>query len=343
MNFPDHPPTPLSFDPPPFPSSDVCDLWPQSPMESEHTDSQSQFEHVTPFKRPRNYDYNPPNSAPFPPVNPRTNLPNPLVNRGTSNIFFKTRMCVKFLDGNCRNGESCSFAHGFEDMREPPPNWQDIIREKDRGVGNWNDDQRIIHRMKICRKFYNGEECSYGEKCNFLHESPSKFKNDISIPLPRESSAISIGTMGPLTEHRSDTYQAEVNKHLNASLDAFRVNMKPTYWKTKMCSKWEITGQCPFGDRCHFAHGQSEVQVPGGHIEGEEMMDIGSIRTKALPLPVNDVPPRKMEVGGPTKECGENNNKGLSKWKLHRKINCIYGDWPEDLIPPENLPSAMVG
>ena len=181
--------------------------------------------------------------------------PNPPLNKGTCHIFYKTRICTRFMEGNCRNGENCTFAHGHQDLREPPPNWQQLVQKMDKGpTGDWNDDNRIIHRMKICRKFYNGEECPYGEKCNFLHESPLKFRTDIEMS--RESSAISIGTVGPVVEQNgASDQQTELNKKLNPISDALR--MKPVYWKTKLCSKWEATGQCPFGERCHFAHGQS--------------------------------------------------------------------------------------
>lgn len=141
-------------------------------------------------------------------------------------------MCLKFLEGNCRNGDACTFAHGAEDLREPPPNWQQIT--KDRGWNN-NDERGLVHRMKICKKFYNGEECPYGDKCNFLHIDNG------------ESSVIRIGTAGPGIGNARDLNLGCGNGG----------NMKPTCWKTKLCSKWEMTGHCPFGERCHFAHGFS--------------------------------------------------------------------------------------
>ncbi|KAA8535067.1 hypothetical protein F0562_030070 [Nyssa sinensis] len=336
MSFPD-PPPPSPYMPPPFSGGDAGTFWPQIPMNNEHPDMNSQFEHAPPFKRPRNFESNPPNSAPFPPMNPRMNPPNPPVNKGTTHIFFKTRVCMKFIEGNCRNGENCTFAHGSEDLRQPPPNWQELVSGKDRGPGNWNDDQRIIHRMKICRKFYNGEECPYGDKCNFLHEEPSKFKTDMLRPREnsRESSVIRIGTM----EQGNGSDQPETNTPVNASSDDFRFNMKPAYWKTKLCSKWELTGQCPFRERCHFAHGKSELQVPSGHVEAEAM-NTGSIAAKPpLYVPVNDVSPPTMVVGAPTKE-GEG-KKCLQKWKGTKKINRIYADWIDDLTPPHSLPSTV--
>lgn len=81
-------------------------------------------------------------------------------------------------------------------------------------------------------------------------------------PLPKDSSAISVGIMGPMMEHRSETVRTELNKHLNNSSVAIRVKTKLSYLKTRICSKWEITGQCPYGESCNFAHGQSAALRP---------------------------------------------------------------------------------
>ncbi|KAK3029103.1 hypothetical protein RJ639_039247 [Escallonia herrerae] len=343
MSFPDPPSQPIPFFPPPFyggnsnGNSSDGGFWPQLPMNNDSSLPHSRFEHMPSFKRPRISDNNSsPNPAPFPPMNRRINPP---VNKGTTHIFFKTRMCAKFLEGNCRNGDNCTFAHGSEDLREPPPNWQELV--KDRGAGSWNEDQQI-HRMKICKKFYNGEECPYGERCNFLHERPIKFQTETEIPRDRESSAIIVGTMGAYMGHRGDTDQAEVNKQVNSGSDAHRVNiLKPAFWKTKICSKWEATGYCLFGERCHFAHGESELQVLGGCVEAELLMSNGSIPTKPLPVPLNDTSPTTVVVGAPAMVDREEGKKCFSKWKGQKKINRIYADWIDDLLPPHMLPSKV--
>ncbi|XP_059638003.1 zinc finger CCCH domain-containing protein 39 [Cornus florida] len=340
MSFSDAP-QPPPFMPPPFAGGNMGEFWPQMPVNTEHHPyPYSQFENGPPFKRPRNsVNNNPSNCAPYPPMNPRMNPPNPPVNVGTTHIFYKTRMCLKFSEGNCRNGETCTFAHGVEELRQPPSNWQELVSGKDRGLGNWNDDQRIIHRMKICKKFYNGEECPYGDKCNFLHENPSKFKTDMGKT--QESSAITIGTTGPMMGQSSGSDQPDINMLVSPNSDPFRINtkQKPAYWKTKICSKWEATGHCPFMERCHFAHGESELQVLGSRVEAE-VMNSWSVPMKPLSAPANDAPPTMTVVSVPTKEEGED-KKCSVKWKGHKKISDIYGDWIDNLTPPHSLPSTV--
>ncbi|KAK4257374.1 hypothetical protein QN277_006969 [Acacia crassicarpa] len=330
MSFPDHhsgfmlPPIPFAAD------DDSNGRWPQFPINNELFDSHSTFDQFPPFKRPRTSESNHFDPSPFPPAPPMDsrmqNPQNPPTNRGgTSHIFFKTRLCAKFRMGTCRNGESCNFAHGNEDMRQPPPNWPELVglRDEERSSGNWDDDQKIIHKMKLCKKYYNGEECPYGERCNFLHEDPSKFRDDAGRC--RESSAISLVANGSPKSHLNAPNNSDNNKNVNNGCDGFRTNGKAPFWKTKLCSKWEITGQCPFGDKCHFAHGQADLQVPGGRIEAETIV--------AASIPVIDVSPINAVSILDSKE-DEQKKKNLLKWKINKKVDRIYADWLDDLPLP---------
>ncbi|KAJ4842110.1 hypothetical protein Tsubulata_033931 [Turnera subulata] len=370
MSYTDsQPPFTPTYPPPPSYQSDTdaIGVWPQFPGNSgggggDQFD-QIQNPHQPPYKRPRTSDESNPNY-----VN-NNNLP---VNKGITNIFFKTRMCAKFRTGNCRNGELCNFAHGIQDLRQPPPNWQELVgvgpggggggrseeERQDRqdkgesraqGSGNWDEDQRIIHKMKLCKKFYNGEDCPYGDRCNFLHEDPARFRDDHAVRY-RESSAISIGTTG---QHHSTAGHGigggggvgfnvcEANRPVanNAGLDASRMQPKPVYWKTKLCTKWETTGQCPFGEKCHFAHGQADLQVPGGRSEGEPGI-VGSMLTKPPPLVSTNASPA-MSVNVPSLIEEGQGKKCLLKWKGPKKINRIYGDWLDDLPLAHNLTNQV--
>ncbi|KAL2338344.1 hypothetical protein Fmac_012790 [Flemingia macrophylla] len=255
MGFSDHIPS-FTMSPPSFSKdTDAIEVRLQFPMNNEPLELYSPEDQPPSFKRARTCDNSHSNAMPYPP----RMVQQPTVNKGTSHIFFKTRICAKFRIGACRNGENCNFAHGIEDMRQPPPNWQDLVglhnEERQLPPSNWDDDEKIIHKMKLCKKYYNGEECSYGDKCSFLHEGPSKFRDDSGRF--RESTAISIGTNGSPKSYNDATSVLESNKAANIGLNVPRGNGKPTYWRTKLCTKFEITGHCTYGDDCHFAHGQA--------------------------------------------------------------------------------------
>ncbi|XP_034903343.1 zinc finger CCCH domain-containing protein 39 isoform X2 [Populus alba] len=331
MSYPDSPVSFMASQASYQSGSDAIDVWPQFVMNNNEQFEQQQ-QHQPAYKRPRNSEDNS-NQSMSSRVPPTNSLP---VHKGTTNIFFKTRVCAKFKTGTCRNGENCNFAHGMQDLRQPPPNWKELVSvgvssEEDRSAAtNREDDLRIIHKMKLCKKFYNGEECPYGDRCNFLHEDPANFREDMGRF--RESSAISIGTTDHLMGQGSGVLNAaEVNRPANTAVsDAPRSNLiKPVYWKTKLCTKWEMTGQCPFGEKCHFAHGLAELQVPGGRTE-VEAGNAGSAVTKA-PTPVlpNNMSP-SMTVNVPSL-VEEKGTKCLLKWKGQKKINRIYADWLDDL------------
>ncbi|XP_058732608.1 zinc finger CCCH domain-containing protein 39-like [Vicia villosa] len=319
-------------------SSDIIEVTPQFPISNQCFEAGSASDGSQSFRRTRVPDNKQSNAMNHPPSN-----------GGTGNIFFKTRTCIKFgfgtcrngenctfahgddeirqPFGTCRNGENCTFAHGDDEIRQPPANWQELVSprtdERLQLGENWKEDQKIIHKMRLCKKYCNGEECPYGDKCNFLHEDPAKYRDDSWKK--RESSAISIETSNHLEGSRAGTKQE-----------------RGAYWKTKICLRWLNTGSCPFGDGCHFAHGNAELQVPGGGIEAEAAVAIANSTKAVVPtLPTTDssanyAPTLPASVPAATEE--EKKAKKELLWKKLNKINRIYGDWIDDL--PSDLPST---
>ncbi|KAK9985000.1 hypothetical protein SO802_034525 [Lithocarpus litseifolius] len=53
-------------------------------------------------------------------------------------MFFKTKLCCKFRAGTCPYVTNCNFAHSIEELRRPPPNWQEIVaqHEEEKGVSS---------------------------------------------------------------------------------------------------------------------------------------------------------------------------------------------------------------
>ena len=83
--------------------------------------------------------------------------------------------------------------------------------------------------------------------------------------------------------------------------------------------------------------GLSDLQAPpGGRVEAEAILNIGTFPMRPLssvPSAVDTSPLSTVVVlGAPTdKESGGNNiDKSLLKWKVHKKINRIYADWLDD-------------
>lgn len=200
-------------------------------------------------------------------------------------MFFKTKLCCKFRAGTCPYITNCNFAHSIEELRRPPPNWQEIVaaHEEEKAVlmseqqqppreefqiptlgssGFAGDMTQRSYKGRHCKKFYTEEGCPYGDSCTFLHDEQSK---------NRESVAISLGPGGYAGGGGSSSSGAGAGASAgggaggggsgNGGVAGNGTNSKPSNWKTRICNKWEMTGYCPFGNKCHFAHGATGMKL----------------------------------------------------------------------------------
>ncbi|KAJ8773890.1 hypothetical protein K2173_009321 [Erythroxylum novogranatense] len=273
--------------------------------------------------------------------------------RSIGKMFFKTKLCCKFRAGTCPYVTNCNFAHSIEELRRPPPNWQEIVaaHEEEKGcsveireeyqipsIGGFAGDTQRSYKGRHCKKFYTEEGCPYGDNCTFLHDEQSK---------NRESVAISLGPggyAGPTVGGGGGGGGGGVgNGGGNAT------NIKPSNWKTRICNKWELTGYCPFGNKCHFAHGVGELHRYGGGLVESEAKDPSSApidsKQGVLPLkasaeavlpsvslaPHSDV----YHLGVPSQRHSiliqRPGQRTHQKWKGPDKISRIYGDWIDDI------------
>ncbi|KAL5975282.1 hypothetical protein ACLOJK_031961 [Asimina triloba] len=324
-------PAPLPFFPSPL-AIDTTGLGSQGPLLDLEAAAGPAGPEFPPFKKPRNSDAVTLNPIQSPPFNPRMAppMPPPPMNKTINKMFFKTRLCAKFKLGTCPYGSNCNFAHGVEEVRKPPANWQEIVaaHEDEIGVGS-RAEQHRISRLGICRKFYNGEGCPYGDRCNFLHEDPERVREGMTINTGAAMTA-SAGTKGGALDH------AESGGLVSSGGDGSWSSTKGVLWKTRMCNKWEMTGQCPFGEKCHFAHGSAELQkFTSLHMEAEGGNAV-VVPCKPLLGSGSSVSPSKVDSFCKLQAEGR---KPFPRWKGHEKISGIYGDWIDDIRLPNKVQS----
>ncbi|XWS49548.1 hypothetical protein CRYUN_Cryun12cG0012400 [Craigia yunnanensis] len=267
-------------------------------------------------------------------------------------MFFKTKLCCKFRAGTCPYITNCNFAHSIEELRRPPPNWQELVsaHEEEKGISSEPREEFQIPSLvsssfsgetprsfkgRHCKKFYTEEGCPYGDTCTFLHDEQSK---------NRESVAISLGPGG---------YGGGGGGGGGAGSggDGNGSNLKPSNWKTRICNKWELTGYCPFGNKCHFAHGVGELHRYGGGLVDAEAKDSsatpsdskqgGGVPSKTpadtVTASVHSVPLSDVYHLGVSSQRTSSivlqrpGQRTLQKWKGPDKISRIYGDWIDDI------------
>ncbi|EFJ24929.1 hypothetical protein SELMODRAFT_16790, partial [Selaginella moellendorffii] len=86
----------------------------------------------------------------------------------TGTIFFKTKLCSRFRAGTCPYITNCNFAHGMEELRKPPPGWEDFVNPPVVADGGGN-----AAKLRPCKRFFAEGVCPYGERCIFSHEDPA--------------------------------------------------------------------------------------------------------------------------------------------------------------------------
>lgn len=163
--------------------------------------------------------------------------------KGTGSLFYKTKLCTKFKSGSCTFNERCHFAHGVEELRKPPPGWEDMVAAAGGSLGSASKlrgppmggvvQQR---KSKLCRYFVDGN-CPYGDRCNFLHGNDEGQQTPGMEPPAAPNAGVNMWG-GPAARR--------------------------TNYKTRLCAKWERGEQCEFGDKCNFAHGHAELQAYTG-------------------------------------------------------------------------------
>ncbi|XP_042408745.1 zinc finger CCCH domain-containing protein 56-like [Zingiber officinale] len=256
-------------------------------------------------------------------------------------MFFKTKLCCKFRAGTCPYITNCNFAHGIEELRKPPPNWQEIVAAHEEGsepplpieerqiptisssivIG----ESERSYKGRRCKKFYTEEGCPYGDSCTFIHDEQSKARESVAISL---SPSVGGG--------------AQYGGGAAAAVQ------KPSNWKTRICNKWEMTGYCPFGSKCHFAHGAEELHRYGGGLMDTEGRDVSSTpdtkqagplakaTTDASLVSNVSVPHADIyHISAPSQRSAtalqRQGQRSAEKWKGPDKISKIYGDWIDDI------------
>ena len=75
-------------------------------------------------------------------------------------IKYKTELCKYYeIDGHCKYGDKCAYAHGKENLRSKVTN-------------------TTAYRTKKCTQFFEQGFCPYGSRCQFAHQLKSNIINN---------------------------------------------------------------------------------------------------------------------------------------------------------------------
>ncbi|CAM6029334.1 unnamed protein product [Sphagnum balticum] len=176
----------------------------------------------------------------------------------------------------CPYGSSCRFKHGPTDDRD--------LGQPASALGS---------KTKPCTKFFSTSGCPYGEGCHFLHYVPGGIAALPGLMMPMTASAAGTGTClysatsggggwGPGLNNLGteiNTGGGPPGSLYACSTAAAAADLATTSvgsFKTRLCNRFSMPDGCRFGERCHFAHGESDLRPSNGisslHSNGFEYM-----------------------------------------------------------------------
>ena len=210
----------------------------------------------------------PPRPAPLPYAYTMSDAMRPQVNEK-----MKTRLCRNFESPEgCRFGDRCVFAHGEEELRTEEANTASMGSTY---MLQTSIEQAVlvpvpqVHVGAIVGKAGSAiaqVSATSGAKVSMLS---AEYTNSDGNRLCRV-----IGSPLDVQRAQEMIYQRLTYAERKKSDSAKDAKKKP--FKTKICDSWVRNGNCPFGRRCHYAHGKEELQNQNSTNENSENVAIVS-------------------------------------------------------------------
>eukprot|EP00986_Skeletonema_menzelii_P007816 scaffold3113_cov147-Skeletonema_menzelii.AAC.9 len=145
----------------------------------------------------------------------------------------RTVVCRHWLRDLCMKGAACEFLHQYDLSKMPLCRHGDRCKVKDCPFRHISEADRLE-----C-VFYSQGFCIHGPFCRYKHVRRER----IDLPLVADF------TLG--------LSQMQAGKD---GVTVRRPAPKPNeFFKVSLCKHF-LSGECPFGDGCHFAHGEAEIR-----------------------------------------------------------------------------------
>jgi cleavage and polyadenylation specificity factor subunit 4 len=145
-------------------------------------------------------------------------------------------VCTHWLSGLCQRGSDCDFLHKLEMSKMSQCKHGNNCKVK---------NCLLLHQDDSARPeciFYKQGFCFHGPTCKNRH---IKSTPDLCPTIAN--------------------FKALEESNLAAPLSKKRKTQAPNaYYKISLCKHWLKNGVCPFGDECHFSHGENELKKFSG-------------------------------------------------------------------------------
>ncbi|KAJ2714981.1 hypothetical protein H4R19_001452 [Coemansia spiralis] len=138
----------------------------------------------------------------------------------------------------CQQGSAGSAVSGYRSSTAEAAQLGERLRRLDMGGSEQRRAQdNPRYKTKLCEAYERDGECPYHHKCVFAHGA-----GELRV---RPGPPIDIGDCEHPAVHLSGVRWCGAN---------------PRY-KTRLCEQFSNHGECPYGDKCQFAHGEGELRA----------------------------------------------------------------------------------
>lgn len=201
--------------------------------------------------------------------------------------FKKTKLCKHYEEGFCPRGDSCSFAHGEEQLGTPSGMASTFGQAGPPMGGGFAGGHK---KSKLCTHFETGF-CPRGDSCNFAHgeEQLGSPQAGFNAGPPVKTKICTHFTEGTCTRGASCSF-AHSEEELGSPQGVGGASgpkgggkggkggpsneEKELFnFKTSLCNNYMQNGVCQRGEQCSFAHGEGELMLPGQAKDLVEQME----------------------------------------------------------------------
>ncbi|CDW71209.1 zinc finger [Stylonychia lemnae] len=109
------------------------------------------------------------------------------------------------------------------------PGMMGVMMPQAQMVMNHTNQLNNLYKTQLCKHFQQTKQCHVGKRCHFAHGEHELRKREEPLPL-------------------------EVTMRM--------MNIPYNNFKTQTCKNYEKEGKCKFGDKCSYAHGNTDLRNP---------------------------------------------------------------------------------
>jgi len=172
----------------------------------------------------------------------------------------RTVVCRHWLRDLCMKGSACEFLHQYDLSKMP------LCRHGERCKISECPFRHISEANRLECVFYSQGFCIHGPFCRYKHVRRDRQDlpqvADFTLGLSQMQAAANQleGESGQRSNNRRNNQQGNQEGGAYGDASSRRPAPKPNeFFKISLCKHF-MQGNCPFGDRCHYAHGEHELR-----------------------------------------------------------------------------------